>query len=225
MKNATTYLHPVLLSSALVFLPLWSSVAADTSSNASDRTASQAAAAVPPVVSSAPAPLKLPYGVNDVLKLSRAQIGEQIILNYIQNSGTIYNLGATELVYLKAQGVSDNVLRAMLDQRSRVELAARSAQAQAAATAPNGLPSTADSAAPVAPSYPEPNAAYDQAPLTPPTAGSTTYVIPYSPATYPYYYPSYGYSYPYADWGPYYAGSWGPSVALGFGFGRGGGRC
>src|SRR5579862_6262419 len=156
--------------------------------------------------------------------LAAPKIGEQIILNYIQNSGTIYNLGATELLYLKAQGVSDNVIRAMLSQRSQVELAAQSAQAQAAATAPNGLPSTADSATPVAPGYPEPNAAYAQAPLTPPTDGSTAYVIPYSPATYPYYYPSYGYSYPYADWGPYYGGSWGPSVAFGFGSGRGGFR-
>jgi len=167
MKNPTTHFHPILLSSALLFLPLWSSVAADTSFNASDGTVSQASAAVPPAVSSAPAPLKLPYGVNDVLKLSRAKIGEQIILNYIQNSGTIYNLGATELVYLKTEGVSDNVIRAMLAQRSRVELAAQSAQAQAAATAPNGLPSTADNATPVAPGYPEPNAAYAQAPLTP----------------------------------------------------------
>ena len=38
------------------------------------------------------APVKLPYGVEDVLKLSRAQVSEDVTLNFIRNSGTIYNL-------------------------------------------------------------------------------------------------------------------------------------
>jgi len=35
------------------------------------------------------APVKLPYGVEDVLKLSRAQVSEDVILSFIRNSGTI----------------------------------------------------------------------------------------------------------------------------------------
>src|ERR1041385_2998147 len=65
------------------------------------------------------ATVKLPYGVDDVLKLSRARISEDVTLNYIQNSGTIYSLSAQDLIYLKNEGVSDKVLNAMQDQRKR----------------------------------------------------------------------------------------------------------
>ena len=215
MKNAHFYLRLALLTGSLFFMPLWSSLAADTNANALDATVSQPAATTAPVVSKVAAPLKLPYGVDDVLKLSRAQIGEQIIVNYVQSSGTVYNLASKDIVYLKTQGVSDNVISAMLTQRSRLELAAQSAQAHAT-TAPNGPPPSDATTVPTVPSYFDSNAAYAEAPLTPPT--SSTYVIPYSAAN-PYYGP-YSYSYsPYADWGPYYGGYWGPSVAFGFGFG------
>src|SRR3974390_247873 len=53
------------------------------------------------------APIKLPYGVEDVLKLSKAQIGDEITLNYIRNSGTIYALSPQDIVYLRSQGVSE----------------------------------------------------------------------------------------------------------------------
>ena len=46
-------------------------------------------------------PVKLPYGAEDVLKLSRAQVSEDVILNYVHNSGTIYNLGPNDIVYLR----------------------------------------------------------------------------------------------------------------------------
>src|SRR5260221_4153750 len=67
-----------------------------------------------------PAPVaevKVPYGVPDILKLSRAQVNEGVILSYIQNSGTVYNLEANDIVYLRGQGVSDAVVTAMLNQR------------------------------------------------------------------------------------------------------------
>ena len=66
------------------------------------------------------APVKLPYGVEDVLKLSRAQVSEDITLNYIKNSGTIYNLSPKDIVYLKNEGVSDKVLNTMMEQRQNV---------------------------------------------------------------------------------------------------------
>src|SRR5689334_18003178 len=47
------------------------------------------ASAPVPVVKETPAP-KLSYGLEDVLKLSRANVSEDITLTYIQNSGTIY---------------------------------------------------------------------------------------------------------------------------------------
>src|SRR5260221_6567528 len=82
-----------------------------------------------PVISATPSVVatKLPYGAEDVLKLSQANIGEEIILNYVQSSGTIYNLSPKDIVYLHNQGVSEKVINAMIDQRKRVELAAQAA--------------------------------------------------------------------------------------------------
>ena len=82
---------------------------------AQDSTATTAA----PPAASQPAP-QLSYGVPQVLQLVQARVGDGVIVNYIQNSGTIYSLNAGEIVYLKQQGVSDNVLNAMLEQRSRL---------------------------------------------------------------------------------------------------------
>ena len=66
-----------------------------------------------------PAP-QLSYGVPQVLQLEQAKVSDGNIVSYIQNSGTIYALKADEIVYLKQQGVSDAVLNAMLNQRSRL---------------------------------------------------------------------------------------------------------
>ena len=64
--------------------------------------------------------VKLPYGADDVLKLSRAQVSEDVTLNFIRNSGTIYNLAPKDIVYLRNEGVSDRVINTMLDQRKNV---------------------------------------------------------------------------------------------------------
>ena len=55
------------------------------------------------------APVRLPYGVEDILKLSHAQVSEDDTLNFIHNSGAIYNLSPSDIVYLRNQGVSDRV--------------------------------------------------------------------------------------------------------------------
>src|SRR5439155_1211767 len=78
---------------------------------------------------------KLPYGVEDVLKLSRAQVSEDITLTYIQNSGTIYDLRPNDIVYLKEQGVSDKLISAMMEQRKKALDAAAAQQTAAAAAA------------------------------------------------------------------------------------------
>jgi hypothetical protein len=169
-----------------------------------------------PTASAAPAPadsapVKLPYGVEDVLKLSRAQVSEDVTLNYIRNSGTIYNLAPKDIVYLRQEGVSDRVLNTMLDQRKNVpaETAAQSAPA-----APQAPASPDTSAAPVpeyAPAYTQPAPVYVQ-PEPVYSPASSLYVIPYPyagyryPGSYPYYY------------GGYY-GYGGPSVVFGFGYG------
>ena len=103
-----------------------------------------------------PAPAKLPYGVEDVLKLTQAQVNEDVVLNYVLNSGTAYSLNAGDIVYLRNQGVSDHVITTMMNQRNHV---AEEAAAQQAATMP--APVYAEPGTPVAaaPYYAEPGAA------------------------------------------------------------------
>jgi len=179
-----------------------------------------------PAVTAETSSPKLPYGVEDVLKLSRARVSEDITLSYIQTSGTIYNLGPKDIVYLKEQGVSDKVVNAMLEQRKKALEAA--AQTAAAAAAQGAVP--ADGSVPVvtapltpiyqtAPTYVEPAPDYVPA--------STLYVIPYPAARYAYYggysYPTYyNYCSPYRYYGSGYCA---PSVVVHFGgggHGRGG---
>src|SRR5678816_1610507 len=118
-------------------------------------------------------PAKLPYGVTDVVKLSHAQVSEEIIVTYIQNARTGYNLQPNDIVYLKEQGVSDRVVGVMLDQSRRV---VETAAAQPAAQPYQPAPS-APVTAPLTPA----NYSYDAAPA------STVYTIPYPSATYAYY--------------------------------------
>jgi hypothetical protein len=163
-----------------------------------------------PIVEAAPE-VKLPYGIEDIVKLSRAQVSDDVIIKYIQNSGTIYTLTPKEIVYLRDQGVSDRVVHAMLDQRRNVT----EATAQV----------TSEPAPQVAPVYaPPPAASYEasapaQAQSTPMSVpASSVYVIPY-PTTYqPYVY--YGYSRPYYyPYYGYYGGYLGPYAGFRFGYG------
>jgi len=214
MKTTTKSAGLALLATGLVsFLPL--SILAQEANPAVNVSADVATPA--PVISSTPPVVvtKLPYGVEDVLKLSRANVGEDIILNYVRGSGTIYNLGPKEIVYLRDQGVSEKVINTMLDQRKRAEVAMQAAapaapvQVQPNEGAPpaNSDVTSANGNATGGPVYTDPNGTYAQAPLTPPA--SSAYVIPYTPS----YYAPYGYY-------PYYGGWYGPSIVFGFGHGH-----
>jgi len=164
-----------------------------------------AATTAQPAAASQPAP-QLSYGVPQVLQLEQAKVSDGVIVNYIQNSGTIYSLKADEIVYLKQQGVSDNVLNAMLNQRGRL-----AGSSEPAATTPSP---TAASVQTYAPAAPAPAVIYEQQAAPP----STVYVIP---DTQTYQYDTYYYSgYPYYSY-PYYGGyynGW-PAVSLSFGWG------
>src|SRR3954464_11427977 len=117
MKNRTTSrLSLFAAAAALSLLPSSLTFAADTAIASGDAQATTPAvtAGVQPATpaatansTTATAQTKLPYGVEDVVKLSRAQVSEDVILNFVQSSGTIYNLGPKDLVALKEAGVSD----------------------------------------------------------------------------------------------------------------------
>jgi hypothetical protein len=136
----------------------------------------------------------LAYGVPQVLQLAQAKVSDDTIIAYIHNSGNSYNLNADQIIYLRQQGVSDNVLNVMLTQPKP-------------ASAPVATPPDNSYQVP-APATPAP------APVTyvqsaPPP--STVYVVPNSQN---YYYNTYAQPY-------YYPYSYFPSVSLAFAFGGG----
>ncbi|HEV2394527.1 MAG TPA: hypothetical protein VG146_19425 [Verrucomicrobiae bacterium] len=197
---------------------LSTAMAADTNAPVADMagaTTAAPSAGLPAV--SAPQTQTLPYGLADVVKLARAQVSDDVIINYIRSTGTIYNLSPGDIVYLRDQGVSDRVVSAMLDQRRRAveSVTPQPMPPGVAPGVPNAPPVPDANTVPPAPYYSGPPPGYDQTapqPVEPAPAPSTTYVIPYTPVNpyYPYY--DYGYSYPY--WGGYYGG---PVVTFGFG--------
>ena len=140
---------------------------------------------------------KLPYGVEDVLKLSKARVNEDVILTYINNSGVVYDLAPKDIIYLRDQGVSDRVVNNMIDQKTF----ATQAIAQAPIAVPP-QPAYEPVDAPAA-NYPQP-AFEEPSPLSvapDPAPVSSVYVIPYPERAaayysynYPRYYPGY-YSY------------------------------
>jgi hypothetical protein len=161
-----------------------------------------ASGATQTMVASQPAP-QLSYGVPQVLQLSQAKVGDDTIVAYIKNSGTIYSLDAPQIIYLRQQGVSDRVVTAMLDQRQNVTGTTAPASSTAS-TAPQQdyTPQTSTAVA-------QPTVTYVQT-----VPSSSVYVIP-DTQTYDYnawYYQPY--YYPYYAW-PY------PAVTFSFGFGGG----
>jgi hypothetical protein len=154
--------------------------------------------------------------VADVVKLSRAQVSDDVTVNFIRNSGTIYNLAPKDIVYLRNEGVSDRVINTMLDQHKSVPAEAAMQPAPPSAPAVAQLPvypgsdaaAAAQASAQYAPAYAQPAPVYAQPEATYAPA-SSVYVVPYSSPSY----------YPYYDGGyPYY---YGPSIGIGFGFGGG----
>jgi hypothetical protein len=141
---------------------------------------------------------QLAYGVPQILQLSQAKISDDTIIAYIHNSGNSYGLNADQIIYLRQQGVSDNVINVMLN------------QPKAAAVTTQSAPQPDNSyAAQSSTAYAQPTTTYVQ--TAPP---SSVYVIPDTQA---YYYNGY-YAQPY--YYPYYAWPY-PAVSLSFGFGGG----
>jgi|GEM_PF-2137843 len=163
-------------------------------------TAGTVAAQESTITSSMPA---LSYGVQPVLELAQAKVADDVIVRYVQNSGTIFALRSSEIVYLKQQGVSDAVLTAMLDQRQRLTGSTEPATSAMQITIADAASTAAAASVP---------ATVIVQPVTPvvvyaaPATSSSVYVIPdtqtarYSGSTggYPYgahYYPRYGNGY------------------------------
>lgn len=169
------------------------------------RAAAQEAAAKP-----APAPT-LSYGSNEVLKLVRAKVGDETVVAYIDHATATYALSASDLIYLRSEGVSDKVLSAMLIRSKGAEAIASAPVAPAAPIAP---PAPAAAPASYVGANPQPAQTVVQPAQVVVQPAVTTYiqappqVVVAPPVVYDYgYYPYYGYRY--------------PAVSLSFGFGGG----
>jgi hypothetical protein len=160
-----------------------------------------------PALASESSPVQLSSGVEDILKLAHAHLSGEAIIAFIMNSGKVYHLSASEILYLREQGVSSPVLTTMLNQRANVETPAALGAPQPAA-----LPEPNQPSADWANSNPQPAPAATQyAPAY--EAVAPVYAQP--PTVYAYPAPSYG----YYDAAPNY---WGyPALSFGIGFGGG----
>ena len=56
----------------------------------------------------------LPPGVQDVIKLVKAGLGEEVVLAHIKNTGATYTLSADQIIHVHQQGVSENEMKALM---------------------------------------------------------------------------------------------------------------
>ncbi len=184
---------------ALAVLALTAGNAVAQNAPTSTTTAAPPAAAVQAVP-------QLSYGVPEVLQLSQAKVSDSVIISYVQNSGNNYGLNAAQIIYLKQQGISSDVINAMINQRSQ--------SAQPASTAAATSQSyNADANTPQTTTSSQPAVTYVQSVPT-----SSVYVVP---DTQTYYYNNWLYYHnPYYG---YYPGYYYPYPAVSVSFGWGGG--
>src|SRR4051812_27805122 len=55
-------------------------------------------------------PADLSPGLADVIKLTQSNVGDEVVVNYIKNSGNTYKPTADEILYLNDLGVSQDVI-------------------------------------------------------------------------------------------------------------------
>ena len=97
-------------------------------------SAPASAEAAVPASANATRPVQLSPGVTEVLKLIATHASDDTITAFIRSSGRTYRLSASEILYLRQQGVSDSVLAAMLNQRENVAATAGQAAPQPGVT-------------------------------------------------------------------------------------------
>src|SRR5437588_714004 len=152
----------------------------------------------------------LPREAEEVLKLARANVSEGTIIAFIMNSERTYSLSASQILYLREQGVSDFAIATMLGHGRTAsdlrKLDAAQAQAAGIQQANSGASNPGDGT--------NVGTSATNSPAKPQVVveGPMTYATPSSPGIYDYYdyYPDYWYyGYPY------------PGVIFSFGIGDG----
>ena len=151
-------------------------------------------------------PVELSWGLDEIVKLSKAKVNESVILAFIENSETAYNPTAQDIIQLRELEVSSQVITALMRRGEGLRETAREAQKQiqaeqAAAVAAAPTPANTQSANAV-------------------PVSTVTYIGYPRYYTYPSY--NYGYCYPGSYSYPgYYAYSYYPRFSLGVHLGGG----
>ena len=83
-----------------------------------------------------------PLTVSDVKSLTKAGIGDDLIISQIRNSRTIYHLSTADIIDLKKAGVSDKVIDFMINTQSQIPSAEAAGVVGATPPPPQPLPET-----------------------------------------------------------------------------------
>ena len=109
--------HRAIVVLAVLALTAGHIVAQDATNSTASTVASTGSSDQPAAVSQPPP--QLSFGVSEVLQLSQAKVGDNVIISYVQNSGNNYGLNAAQIIYLRQQGVSEPIINAMINQRAQ----------------------------------------------------------------------------------------------------------
>jgi hypothetical protein len=162
-------------------------------------------------------PADLTPGLADVIKLTQSNVGDDVVLGYIKNSGNAYKPTADEILYLNDLGVSQNVINALMQngKPGGQEAVAATASMQQQIPTP---PSNAQLSSPEVPSYSVTQDASVGATVPPPDVPAPASVTvseqtPPPEVTVNYFYDQLS---PYGSWVEVegYGRCWRPSVAV-----------
>ncbi len=161
-----------------------------------------------PIAIVAPQRPALPPGVDPVVDMAQAHVGDAVLLEYINSSPNAYQLNADEILYLRDLGLSETVISAMLRHGNELRTSG----------VPAGPPPAAESAASTNSAAVEAAPPVYAAPVTAPAAVDTMSAPPPTmvepPAvTYSSYYDALA---PYGSWVslPAYGWCWQPTCAV-----------
>jgi hypothetical protein len=168
-------------------------------------------------------PADLSPGLADVIKLTQSNVGDDVVVGYIKNSGNTYKPTADEILYLNDLGVSQNIINALMlngksgGQEAVAEAAPYTAPQQQIPTPP----SNATLSSPEVPTYAVTQdaalGASAPGPVPGPVGAPTTTVVeqqtPPPEVTVNYFYDQLS---PYGSWVDVdgYGRCWRPSVAV-----------
>src|SRR5713101_1524581 len=76
----------------------------------------------PSTAPQANAPATLPSSAGEVVRLAQSGVGDQVVLAFIEQSHSYYNLSGADITVLKNVGVSSQVLTAMLNHDSALRV-------------------------------------------------------------------------------------------------------